>query len=96
MPDLYFVEDVENMLVSLICSTLETAQAGGPNLDCLRGELIMAKAVGLAVGIKWRDLMRDVKASVGGPDLADLLDRAARALPRSLSGVDAGGGNDVT
>lgn len=72
--DVYFAEDVRRGLAGALSLTIETAAANGPpNADYLRGVLALARAQCLAYGLRWADVVGEVRAATKGGELGPLL-----------------------
>lgn len=81
--DLFFVADIERILLSTVVVTVETAQANGmANLEHLEGALMLAKGVALAFGVPWSALLLSASKTLGD-DGSALLDITARKVMHS-------------
>ena len=72
--DVYFREDLANVLAGLLVATIETHAANDRrNPDYLQGAVTMARGLALGFGLRWADVVADVRGELGS-GCAGLLD----------------------
>lgn len=80
MLDLWFREDVEQMVKSSAVLAVRVARANGiVNREYLKGVLAMAQAQAIAFGIPWDALWLDAKRAIDA-DCGELLDSTQKDI----------------
>ena len=79
--DIYFKDDLRQVLEGLLAATIETASVPGvANVDHIAGVLTMGKGMALSFGLSWSEILSSVRAAIDAPGAAALLETTTKQL----------------
>ena len=79
--NVYFDDGVQARLVSCCVAALAAAATSGvPDVSYCRGCVDNCRAVGLSFGLRWPDVLGEVRVNLRAVGVLDLLDQAGAGL----------------